>query len=246
MARESTPHLPVASWIITYSDVATLLLTFFILTFVILNEAKRTIYLYVDSLLVEIERELRQYADESGQADVIQISRSTKGVKITISSAEIFDSNQAEIREDFQPTLQALGNLLEGSMILNVEDILAAEIINLKEYHPKVRQLITLLKDIQRSGNELKVEIRIEGHTDNLSILRGKYKTNLELSTARALSVLTFLSQEAHIPESRFSALGYGEHRPISTNATEKDRALNRRVDIYIDAEITELEARYH
>ncbi len=245
MARESKTSVAAGAWIITYGDLATLLLTFFILTFIILNEAKQSIYLYVDSLLVEIDRELRQYVDESGQADVIQISRSTKGVKITISSAKIFDSNRAEIREDFQPTLQAIGTLLKGSTILNVDAVLMADSINLQDYRPKVRQLMALLKDIQRSGNELKVEIRVEGHTDNLPIIRGKYVSNLELSTARALSVLIFLSHGAHIPEGRFSALGYGEYRPISSNATEEDRALNRRVDIYIDAEISELEPEY-
>jgi len=61
------------------------------------------------------------------------------------------------------------------------------------------------------------------------------------LSTARALEVVQFLSQASGIPEAKFSSLGYGEFRPIADNSTMEGRSKNRRVEIFIDADITAL-----
>lgn len=232
----------VATWVITYADVATLLLTFFILTTVILNEAKRTIYIYIDALLMETEQELRSYVSETGQAEVISIARSTKGVKITISSAKLFDSNRADIKDDFKPTLRAIGLLVKGSTILSADALQTAGIDEMAELSPAAKRWLPLLQTIQRADQTLKVEIRVEGHTDNQPIISGEYETNLELSTARALRVLSFLSNTSQIPERKFSALGYGEYRPIVSNVTSEGRALNRRVEIYLDAELIDLD----
>ncbi len=75
--------------------------------------------------------------------------------------------------------------------------------------------------------------IGIEGHTDNEPIKYSRWKTNWELSAQRALSVLYYLEQNG-ISSSRLSAIGYGEHRPISSNDTVEGRQMNRRVEIVI------------
>ncbi len=77
-------------------------------------------------------------------------------------------------------------------------------------------------------------DIGIEGHTDNEPIKYSGWKSNWELSTARALSVLHYLIDEKGISPSRVSAIGYGEHRPVASNATKEGRQLNRRVEIVI------------
>ncbi|MCK4639998.1 MAG: OmpA family protein, partial [Candidatus Marinimicrobia bacterium] len=82
------------------------------------------------------------------------------------------------------------------------------------------------------------VEIRVEGHTDNWQIRGGKYDSNWELSSARALEVVKYLSAVSGIGEGNFSALGYGEFRPIADNNSEEGRSINRRVEIFIDADI--------
>jgi chemotaxis protein MotB len=74
--------------------------------------------------------------------------------------------------------------------------------------------------------------ISIEGHTDNLPIKNARYPSNWELSTARATSVLISLLRDYQFSPERFSASGYGEYRPMTTNATPEGRAKNRRVDI--------------
>ncbi len=76
-------------------------------------------------------------------------------------------------------------------------------------------------------------EIGIEGHTDNQPIKYSGWKSNWELSTARATSVLHYLEKEGISPE-RLSATGFGKYRPLDTNKTVEGRQKNRRVEIVI------------
>lgn len=76
--------------------------------------------------------------------------------------------------------------------------------------------------------------IRIEGHTDNVPIKTSHYPTNWELSTARAVNVLRYFIEVKDLSPSKVSAVGYGEYHPIRKNDTDKNRARNRRVDLVI------------
>jgi flagellar motor protein MotB len=78
--------------------------------------------------------------------------------------------------------------------------------------------------------------VRVEGHTDNTRPRRTRavYPTNWELSAARALAVMRFLSEDGGIKKGWVFPAAYGEHRPVASNETEKGRELNRRVDIVI------------
>jgi len=76
--------------------------------------------------------------------------------------------------------------------------------------------------------------IRVEGHTDNTPIHTAQFPSNWELSTARATYLLQYLIANAQIPAPRLSAVGYGEYRPVSSNATPEGRAANRRVDLVV------------
>jgi len=77
-------------------------------------------------------------------------------------------------------------------------------------------------------------DVGVEGHTDNVPIKHSGWKSNWELSTARATSVLHYLIDKCAIAPQRLSAIGYGEFRPISANETRHGRAKNRRVEIII------------
>jgi chemotaxis protein MotB len=81
--------------------------------------------------------------------------------------------------------------------------------------------------------------IGISGHTDNVPIRRSSWKSNWELSTARATNVLHYLVEQGVSPD-RLSATGYGEHRPVASNETAAGRAKNRRVEILILPEFIE------
>lgn len=77
-------------------------------------------------------------------------------------------------------------------------------------------------------------DVGIEGHTDNVPIKYSGWKSNWELSSARALSVLHFMIDKHKIDPKRLSATGYGEQKPIASNATKQGQQKNRRVEIVI------------
>ena len=87
-------------------------------------------------------------------------------------------------------------------------------------------ELIPLIK-------ELKYPIRIEGHTDDTPVVGGKYRDNWELSVARAISVMRYFLAKG-VPPQKMSVAGYGPYKPLYPNDTPEHRALNRRVDIVI------------
>ncbi|MEK7235408.1 MAG: OmpA family protein [Nitrospirota bacterium] len=79
--------------------------------------------------------------------------------------------------------------------------------------------------------------IRVEGHADNREIgpsLKSRYQTNWDLSKARAGGVLRYLTEKGGIDSAKLSSVGYGDTKPMASNATETGRQKNRRVDIVL------------
>jgi len=100
--------------------------------------------------------------------------------------------------------------------------------------------LITHIKST--AGDRL---IRVEGHADHMEIgpsLKSIYQTNWDLSKARAGGVLRYLTEKGGIDSVKLSSVGYGDTKPLASNATEMGRQKNRRVDIvlYPDESATE------
>ena len=81
-------------------------------------------------------------------------------------------------------------------------------------------------------------QIQVSGHTDDIPIkneeLKKLYPTNWELSVARAVNVVRYLSETGGVKSERLTAAGYGQFHPIATNATPKGRAKNRRIEILL------------
>jgi chemotaxis protein MotB len=88
-------------------------------------------------------------------------------------------------------------------------------------------------------------QIQISGHTDDAPItlpeLKAQFASNWELSAARAVNVVRFLSEKARVKPSRLVAAGYGPYRPAASNLTPKGRAANRRIEVLL---LPELQAR--
>jgi chemotaxis protein MotB len=97
-----------------------------------------------------------------------------------------------------------------------------------KDSYPKLDKVADVLNTTVADLN-----VGIEGHTDNQPIKRSGWKSNWELSTARALSVLHYLSDKS-VAEPRLAAIGYGEYKPVASNDTKEGRQANRRVEIVI------------
>lgn len=80
-------------------------------------------------------------------------------------------------------------------------------------------------------------QIRIEGHTDNVPIsskLQDRFKTNWELSTARATTVVRYLIDQGSVDRQHLSAVGYADTQPLASNDSEEGRSSNRRIEIVL------------
>ncbi|AIE59109.1 flagellar motor protein MotB [Bacillus methanolicus] len=76
--------------------------------------------------------------------------------------------------------------------------------------------------------------IIISGHTDNVPIHTAKFESNWELSVMRAVNFMKIILENDKLDPRWFSAKGYGEYKPVASNATKEGRAKNRRVEILI------------
>lgn len=101
-----------------------------------------------------------------------------------------------------------------------------------KEGEKKLVQLATTLKEISaKMPKDLKWVLRVDGHTDNKPIHTDKFPSNWELSAARAISVIKFLTQHGIEPE-HLAAAGFGEFHPIEKTGDDKK---NRRIEFKLD-----------
>ena len=214
-----------SSWAITYADLVTLLLTFFVLLLVILNEEEKQIDRIINMLLNETYSELKKV-----ESQYLKVTRETKGVKLTVSSGRLFKSMEAEVQASALPLLDQIGAIIRVSKLLRLD-----EDQKYNNFRERIRSF----------GKDLNVEIRCEGHTDGEPVPpNSKYNSNWDLSTARALNIVKYISDKSQIPEKEFSAMGYGEFRPVVAMDTVSQNLLaikdanskNRRVEIYLDA----------
>ena len=214
-----------SSWAITYADLVTLLLTFFVLLLVILNEEEKQIDRIINMLMNETYSELKKV-----ESQYLKVTRETKGVKLTVSSGRLFKSMEAEVQASALPLLDQIGAIIRVSKLLRLD-----EDQKYNNFRERIRSF----------GKDLNVEIRCEGHTDGEQVPpNSKYDSNWDLSTARALNIVKYISDKSQIPEKEFSAMGYGEFRPVVAIDTVSQNLLaikdanskNRRVEIYLDA----------
>ncbi|MFB0527221.1 MAG: flagellar motor protein MotB [bacterium] len=93
---------------------------------------------------------------------------------------------------------------------------------------------IAILRQVAKLLEEIPNAVLVEGHTDDRPVIGDKFRSNWELSTARAFSVIRYFIEDENITPERLSAVGYGEYRPLYPNDTEENRAKNRRIEINI------------
>jgi chemotaxis protein MotB len=100
---------------------------------------------------------------------------------------------------------------------------------------PAGQNVLKQVSDILKTVTDK--QIRIEGHTDNVPIsakLQSRYKTNWELSTARATTVVRYLIDQGSVDRQHLSAVGYADTQPHASNDTEEGRSANRRIEIVL------------
>jgi len=179
----------------------------------------------------------------SGCTIIFQRGRRSDVEKIEELSSRLEELNQAKqlleerLSKEIQDKQVKLEMLGKGLVITVVGDLLfdsgRAQIR--REAFPLLDKVSSVLKEVSEFN------VGIEGHTDNQPIALSGWKSNWELSSARALSVLHYLINEKGISPNRLSANGYGEFRPVASNDTREGRQLNRRVEIVILPNVTKV-----
>ncbi len=211
------------NWLLSYGDMITLLITFFIMLIIVRAGNASKIHAWVNQKLTESSQELEKVIQEEGFTG-IKLLRDTKGVHLILQAETMFDQGSAEPKAELQSVLNILGASIKNMSIFKLEN------------DPRNQDLLQELKSV---GYIWSTEVRIEGHTDNIPLLPGSdYRDNWELSAARAQSILKALQKISGLPESQFAVAGFGEYHPLAKNSTPANRAQNRRVEIIITASL--------
>lgn len=205
--RNNNEEENIHRWLISYSDFLTLLFTFFVALY-----ALSTVDITKAEKMTTSLRKVFKVIDEP------------------ISFEE--DRNKAII-EDLRKLLNDISGIniksdARGVVITFPDALLFSS--GSAELKPEAYDALTRIAEKLK---EIPGKVAIEGHTDNVPISSSIYKSNWELSAARASSVLHFLLQKGLNPD-RFMIAGYGEYRPVASNDTEEGRAKNRRVELII------------
>jgi len=223
------------AWMITFSDLVMLLLTFFVMLLAMSSMDTKK--------LKEIILHLRDSAgllDFSGSRGVTDLASFVKKHKDTKA---FFMIDQFLLRDLFVPSIELDREemIKDLSELIDITDDERGIVLSLQENilfdsgEAKIKkEAFPVLDSIFTAIDSCPNDILIMGHTDNIPSHSTLYESNWELSSYRALSVLEYFLKEKGRQPSRLSVGGYGPARPLYPNDTPKNRALNRRVEIII------------
>lgn len=225
-------------WLLTYSDLITLLMIFFVLLYTISNvNSKKFAQLSASMSQALLGQNSGFFIGEAPGPVMIENGKSNSQNKAEMAKME---KAQREIQKLIQQ--QGLNGRVEVSqeargLVISLKEALLFE-SGSSEITPRAKEVILKIGQILK---KLPNQIRIEGHTDNLPIHNNLFASNWELSTARATNVVRLMISQVGIKPDNLSATGYGEYRPIVPNNTEANRSRNRRVDIVVMRQVFDI-----
>ena len=247
-------HVNHERWLVSYADFITLLFAFFVVMYSIsqVNESK---YRVLSNTLTETFNKpdfkfkpIQVEETTSGAADTKPIQLETVDVMERDGHGEV-EQTVTQDTDRLPPQLEnireqmssALSDLLRQQLVTLsgneqwLEIALASSMLfdsGAAELKGKAEPILSKIAAILRDQPNA---VRVEGFTDNVPIATSRYPSNWELSAARAVSVVQFLSEEGVQPV-RLMAVGYGEFHPVADNLSESGRQRNRRVVLMISA----------
>lgn len=231
MRKKKHPeHVNHERWLISYADFITLLFAFFVVMFAVSQVDSKRLGRFTEAFSKAVGITLLPLQGES-LMNGGKVPDEASGGGDQPSVAELDGLRAALLR------IAQTNNALQGLQIIQHRHELVLrlpESVMFDTGEARVKEAsISTLKVIAPELKERSVEVRVEGHTDNVPISKDRFRSNWELSTARAIEVMEVLSAEG-VADSRVSVGGYGEFRPVATNASEEGRKQNRRVDLVI------------
>lgn len=233
-------------WMVTYSDMVTLILVFFILLFSMsqidsvkfeaISESfrNRMIFDFFPSAIpmdnptestshMESGKNTNEFKSPTDLPDRSNKDNDEDSLDALLQNVDDFlDENDLNNVISANRTERGVVLVLQDSILFDPGE---AEILDTGK--PFLTKIGTLLSEISN-------HVKVEGHTDSRPMNSYRYPSNWELSGARASSVIRYLIDENHFDESRFSLAGYGETRPIKPNDNPENMQENRRVEIVI------------
>jgi chemotaxis protein MotB len=224
-------ELGAARWVVTFGDLMSLLLCFFVLL-LSFSEMDRQKYKQVAGSLEKafgVQRKNR----------VMEIPKGMKMIARDFDQEAIATRIKEDLGQEIEDIVKnQLSDLKDQISIENGENEVIIRLMGESTFDSgkaEIRQqLKPLLQKIAQKLQDAPGDIMIAGHTDNVPVRGGPYKTNLRLSAARASAVAEHLIARSRIDPRRIATMGFGQYRPIDTNDTPSGRQKNRRVEIIL------------
>lgn len=181
--------------------------------------------------------------EENPVAEEEQLGETLNGL------AEISDEPEEEIFPGTDPAIETLYDQSEKTIGMNNLDrfaeinlipnkamriVLTGDLLFQTGHATLSNEAKASLRKIAENISTTRHQIHVEGHTDDVPVLAGRFNNNWELSTARANAVAAFLIQEIGMNPRKFIISGYASYNPVVPNSNEENRAKNRRVEIVV------------
>jgi len=247
-------------WIVTFADLMTLLLTFFILLLSFSEMDSEKYKAIAQSMAVSFGVAWIQGDKAGGQLTLIESDTApppaseqepvAKQVVVPPENPSIIDDVEigqpAQIRIDagLEALAEELVQKLEQEIISNALDVsfdTEKVIVRFSEEatftsgSEKLKEdMLPIIDKIVTALAQCEGDITVSGYTDNQPITSGRFRSNWDLSSARAVSVVHQLVINQKIDANRVMAAGHAETNPLVSNDTPENRAINRRVEIKI------------
>lgn len=211
------------NWLVTYSDLVTLLLVFFVVLYTLTPGIDESIFdnfisYFQNSIGVIDNTSVLEKNTENAQSDYrIAVVEKWKVVEDFLENRDLSDQVDIEmIPEGVKITLSDSLTFNSGS----------------SELLPAARDV---LEEIAAVFDDEVEEAEVQGHTDSVPVAANSYyRSNWHLGAARGVSVLNFIQERSDMEPERYKASSFGEYRPVADNQTQAGRRLNRRVEIYV------------
>lgn len=235
-------------WLITYSDLITLLLIFFIVMYAMSKLDMAKYEVFAESLHLQFAKGDTILEKHNGPAgNMKQGDQTIPAPTLSPSPSPSPSSGSAqEVRErDLQDLLskvnqyiqennlqaQVMAGDIQRGVVIKLNDMVLFD-LGKADLKPASLPILDKLGSLFRS---LDTKVSIEGHTDNLPLQTGSlYKDNWGLSQARSVSVVRYLLSTPGMNDKMFVSSAYADTMPVASNDTEENRAKNRRVEIVV------------
>lgn len=219
-----------SAWMLTFSDLLTLMLTFFVLLLSMANVDKP-----------KLEEAFGVFQDTLPASAVSASTEARQEASFTVVEEEepVLEPNPSRRGLTVEPELRAAWvrqgiDVIEDARGISL--ILPSSLLFAPESAALGREGREVLQQVGRTLSEVPYDIRVEGHTDDTLPVGGRFQSNGHLSIARAAGVVRYLVEEGGLDPRRISGIGYGQQRPLFPNDTESHQAGNRRVEIVLIA----------